>query len=141
MAEIFVRDSLKGPLHESPNIDLVLVSGKQFALIHFENDEIGTVDSDPLGTGFGISSGSTGRVGNLTVESAGDFDSATAPVPPGRGQGILQMTPTGNVVIKDAGSFSGEFRPLGSDQLPMAMWKYVEEHVPDKLSIPRIQFQ
>ena len=46
---LFFRDNSNSvDVSESTDLDLLIVSSnKKFALIHFENDEVGTANSDP----------------------------------------------------------------------------------------------
>ncbi len=131
--QIFVRNNRKGAAlddADESNLDLLVVvgGGSRFAVLHFVNDEVGTADSDPKGSGCGISFGSVGQKvgGVLTVEQFLVFDSVQhAPMTPGKAAGILTLSRDSATL--DSSMMDGTYRAIERDRLPRALRQYTDK--------------
>ena len=65
MGDVFVRNNSREAVDQATSLDVLVVAGNKFALVHFENDEVGTETEDPRGSGAGVAMGSLGRIGFL----------------------------------------------------------------------------
>ncbi len=92
---VFVRNhSNPGSLQQSTQLDVVVFLRNKFAYVTFENDETGTADRLPKGSGAGIAYGTIGRVGGViaAVEYAGAFDTIDSPpLEPGANAGQIAV--------------------------------------------------
>jgi hypothetical protein len=131
--QIFVRNNRKGATlddADESNLDILVVvgGGTRFAVLHFVNDEVGTADSDPKGSGCGLSFGSVGKIGGvLTVEQFLVFDSVQhAPIAPGKAAGILTLARDSAAL--DSSMFDGSYKLLQKDdRLPKALRQYTDK--------------
>jgi hypothetical protein len=130
--QIFVRNNRKGAAlddADESNLDLLVVvgGGTRFAVLHFVNDEVGTADSDPKGSGCGLSFGSVGKIAVLTVEQFLVFDSVQhAPMAPGKAAGILTLTRDSAAL--ESSMMDGSYKLLQSDErLPKALRQYTDK--------------
>lgn len=126
--ELFYRVHDGKSLAASGKVDLVVFLRGKWAVLSFENDEVGTADALPKGHGCGVSYGTLGRVGGvMTCEYAGSFDTVQdAPIPSGPAAG--QMAVHGGVLtVSGTKSVDGDFRAIRGDTLPNALRQYTDK--------------